>query len=370
METLKTGFEFYTETPLEKQKMNKGNLVSLIRGGEKLLYIPKKTEEENHGEYIDLMQTRARVYERLLNTPSRKEKYQNFLITLGKFRLYCIANKLPRSSLRAEAMDAIYIGMRILDDIVDGDSPEILTPEDRVSYIQQRIQSIEGNDFDVSDPVDAFLSRAFMALETLGLAKQSREPLGAIIRSMLFDVKRIQYFENKKKEGKFEPQKFTKKELEKHFHGLDIDGTIGESVLLFGQENDNQIQKKLTPLGRACRVSYNIGYTDLRDDLRQGLCNIPMEDLLRLNILDEDLCTAVEGGVYPSNICTWVQEQVNEGRQLLEEHYEITKENVFNRNMKSPSQRMLRKLDWKVFEDGYCTEVKTILDEAKGCFVI
>jgi len=327
---METGFEVY------KDKRRKDSLLyGLLPEVMESLWSPRHLRKEMNEildeegrKIIDLTKTRQSVMRHMIET--RGNKYRIFLLVLKAFPLVVAVTwknikgawkqkDLFYASKKGDILHSIYIGARILDDVIDGDAPQNMCPEKRLQYIQERLHNIENRKFDSSDPVDSFFQHAFQVADVLNIGIQ--KPLIEIIGSMSFDASRIQYQE---RYGalKIHPEK----ELEEHFFQLDICGTIGGALLLFDEENSEKNLELLNPLGKATRIFYDL--QDFQEDLQGGLCNISQEDINKYFITQKDLKEAKNQKYsyqHSAGIQRWMQEQGKKGEALLKEHKENMK---------------------------------------------
>jgi hypothetical protein len=310
---LRTGYEKKTKIHPQDQKINldSGALTSPARQA-----IP--SEEE--GKYAHLEGIVHGILTELMHNPAREKKYKDFLT--GAFKLDWIWRnlaRLPNPENRFRAFILIYVQQRLLDDIIDGDTPEKIKPKDRVAYAKQKIQNLGTGNFDPTDSIDAFSIKIFSDIEALDpqYVTKAKRRLKLIMESLVFDGERILEREETGS-WKFLPQS----ELEQHFFALDIEGTTALTLFLFGLADSEYNITLLRPLGLGTRVSYNV--KDFSADIRAGICNIPKEDAERLRITDKSLRLVIGLGEnisqYPENIKIWLGEQITRGRKLLAGH--------------------------------------------------
>lgn len=127
------------------------------------------------------------------------------------------------------------------------------------------------------------------------------------MESMAFDARRIRYRKDNKK-----LEKKTREELDTHFHQLDVEGTIYPTSALFGLE-PKMATRMLSPLGYACRTAYTL--MDLLEDPKHGLLNIPLEDLEKFEISDDDideLVAATSLEELPRSVKKWCASMIGE----------------------------------------------------------
>lgn len=102
-----------------------------------------------------------------------------------------------------------------------------------------------------------------------------------LMDSMAFDAKRIAVWSESKT-----LEKKTREEINKNYYQCDVTGTIFPLSALFGLDPTIATQI-LEPLGKACRIAYTL--MDLLEDPKEGLLNIPLEDLEVFGISDDDI---------------------------------------------------------------------------------
>ena len=232
---------------------------------------------------------------------TRGWKYRAFLRYL---RLFKYASFSPK---RGSFLEYYYVLMRYLDDIVDGDAP---LPDGYCSeseYIAEKIDFVN-NLMSPKDEVDYLILHCFEIGEKFN--HEFFEETNDILRSLHFDAKR---------RGKHKI--FSREELHKHFHQLDIKGTIKATLKIFGEDPDKY--EVLEPLGTACRYHYDI--EDFKDDIAAGYINIPKEEMDELGISLNDILT-----YNSSKLELWLYKHAREGIQLLNRHTENMKEVDFS----------------------------------------
>jgi phytoene/squalene synthetase len=120
-----------------------------------------------------------------------------------------------------------------------------------------------------------------------------------ILASMLFDAGR---------RDPARPNAFRLRMLRKHFHQLDIEGTVGLCLKIFGEVRVTHAD--LRPLGEAYRICNTLA--DIEEDFRAGYCNIPLEDMERLGINVLDTASPA--------VRKWCEEEAERGLRFLQEH--------------------------------------------------
>jgi len=263
---------------------------------------------------------RSKIFSHMLLT--RGPKYRSFLRYLHFFKYIAFA------PVRGEFLESYYALMRYLDDIVDGDAALPSGYSDETEYISEKIKFLK----DVENPKDA---ADFMMRYCFDLAEKFAEDFQTetrdILDSLLFDARR-------REKGLI----FQKDELTRHFHLLDVRGTIRATLKVFKDDPDKYII--LEPLGIACRHQYNL--EDFESDIAAGFINIPVEEFERFGIRKEDL------GNYSSQaIRSWLCYHAAEGMKLLSDHYRRMPKGNFSPLQKAvfkvvyemPARRVFRK---------------------------
>ncbi len=272
------------------------------------------------GPYAHLQGIMQKIYKDVMQNDARKKKYESFL--KGAFQLGQLWKKarLPDPERRLRIFVLTYAQQRLFDDIIDGDTPVHISPKDRVLYAEERIERFMSGTLSEQEPVEAFGIKILDDIAALDptYTDKAQTRIGLIMKSIAFDAKRILV-----RETSDSWQFFPKEELEQHFFDLDIDGTTGLTLFLFGLKDSPRNMRIMKPLGQLSRVAYNL--QDFSDDIRAGLCNIPLEDALRLEITDDDLRIVATAGKmylgYPSNIKVWLHEQIARGNELMRAHH-------------------------------------------------
>jgi hypothetical protein len=235
-------------------------------------------------------QMRMRVFKYMLET--RGWKYRVFLRYLRIFKYAAF------SWTRGEFLESYYTLMRYLDDIVDGDAPLPAGYSDAVEFIQEKIRFSEFSE-NPQDEVD------YLMIYCFDIARRFGEDFTAetkdILESLLFDAKR---------RGKLII--FPEEELVRHFHILDIRGSIKATMKVFKENPEDYLL--LEPLGFACRYQFDL--EDFEADIRAGYVNISQEDCERFEISPEDLHDITSPGIKK-----WFVHRAQQGLALLEEHH-------------------------------------------------
>lgn len=209
------------------------------------------------------------------------------------------------SRTRGYLLQSVNVGMRVLDDIADGDR---LPPPgiSAVEYLEAKRDFIN-NPESPKDEVDGIFTYCYQLADRAGL-NINRE-LDAFFEYFLFDAKR---------RGK--QQVFKRKELDRAYDACDITGTIRGSLMVFG--DDPEKAELLTPLGRATRKFYTL--RDHEEDTRAGFVNIPSETMAMFGVTLDDLRDR-----FNPRARMWFHEEAQEGLRLLEEHEQMMRRERF-----------------------------------------
>ena len=242
---------------------------------------------------------RSQVFEHMLNT--RERKYRSFLRYL---RFYKYASF---SWNRGKFLESYYTLMRYLDDVVDGDAP---LPEGYINgteYLTEKIRFSE-DPRHPDDEVD------FLMLHCFDLAKSFGEDFGQetkdILNSLHFDAQR---------RGTMDV--FSEQDLMRHFHLLDVRGTIRATLKIF--KEDPEKYPILEPLGIATRYQYDL--EDFEVDINAGYVNISEEECQQFGISSGDLPDIGSPGIRK-----WFRHRAEKGLDLLAEHHRRLPEGKFS----------------------------------------
>ncbi len=232
---------------------------------------------------------RSKVFTHMLKT--RGWKYKVFLRYLRFFKYVSF------SFNRGEFLEFYYTLMRYLDDIVDGDAP---LPEgyiNELEYLQEKID-FSLNPVNPRDEVDLMMLHCF----ELGEKFQQNFLVEThdILNSLMFDAKR-----------RGSKTIFSEEVLIKHFHQLDITGTIKATLKIF--KEDPEKYKILEPLGLATRYQFDL--EDFEADVVAGYLNFTEEECQLCGIDKNDLSMDSPG------IQKWFKYRAKKGMELLDEHH-------------------------------------------------
>jgi len=269
---------------------------------------------------LQAKEMRSKIFSHMLLT--RRHKYRSFLRYLHLFKYIAFA------PVRGEFLESYYALMRYLDDIIDGDAALPAEYPDETEYISEKIEFLK----DQENPKDA---ADFMIRYCFHLAEKFAEDFQAetkdILDSLLFDARR-----------RSKRLIFQKDELTRHFHLLDVRGTIRATLKVFKDDPDKSVI--LEPLGIACRHQYNL--EDFESDIAAGFINIPVEEFDRFGIRKDDL-----GNCSSPAIRSWLCYHAGEGMKLLSEHhrrmpkgnFSILQKAVFKVVYEMPARRVFQK---------------------------
>lgn len=226
-------------------------------------------------------------------------KYKAFLRFLRMYKIASLSLK------RGRLLEAYYLFMRSIDDIVDGDVPLPESYESTSRYLQEKIRFTQSAT-EPRDPMEFVYLYVLRLSDQLGISLQ--EETNDILQSLLFDTRR---------RGQY--QTFPKKELSDHYETLDIRGTIRAALKIFGERPAQY--NLLDPLGRASRIYYDL--QDYTSDLKVGIVNVAEEDVALFGI---QLRSSDMGD---RHLQAWFVHQSHEGLKLIGEHRENLKKTSF-----------------------------------------
>lgn len=242
---------------------------------------------------------RSKVFKHMLKT--RGWKYRVFLRYLRFFKYIAFA------PIRGEFLESYYVLMRYIDDVVDGDAELPDGFKNEVEYIAEKIKFSQNPD-KPKDEADWLMLHCFELGKRFG--QDFQEETKDILNSLLFDAKR---------RGKMII--FSEEELIRHFHILDIRGTIKATLKVF--KDNPEMYKVLEPLGTASRYQYDL--EDFEADIAAGYVNISKEDCDYFEISQKDL-----NNVSSPKIKKWFRKRAEDGMALLEEHHRRLPEGGFS----------------------------------------
>ncbi|MEK7616798.1 MAG: hypothetical protein AAB414_01980 [Patescibacteria group bacterium] len=209
------------------------------------------------------------------------------------------------SMTRGRLLLAVNAGMRILDDIADGDRlpPQGISP---VAYLTEK-RAFVRNLNHPQDNLDYLFLYCYQLADKAGL--QIHRELDAFFEYFLFDTKR-------RGTGHI----FTQLELDQAYDACDITGTIRGGLMVFG--DDPKKAELLMPLGKAVRKYYTL--RDYEADISAGFVNIPRESVKAHDITKDDFPNR-----FSPSVRAWFYEEALSGLHLLEEHNRIMQRERF-----------------------------------------
>ncbi len=241
---------------------------------------------------------RSRVYRHMLET--RGWKYRVFLRYLRLFKYFSF------SWNRGSFLESYYTLMRYIDDIVDGDVPLPDGYTHVADYVEDKIR-FSRNPQNPVDEVDYLMLHCYEIAKRIGAEFSSETE--DILGSLLFDAQR---------RGTLEV--FPHEVLARHFHLLDIRGTIKATLKIFNEDPDKY--HLLEPLGMACRYEYDL--EDFSDDIAAGYVNISQEEMTVLGISHSEFNERLSPG-----ILRWFKYRALRGMDLLTRHERIMEQKDF-----------------------------------------
>jgi len=239
-------------------------------------------------------------------------KYGDFLGKLDEVKKALSAKLVPDVEKRIELFKYVYYAMRLIDDVVDGDTQPPLEWDDKKNILNA-ILSKDTPRTNYSPLYHALRSRIDILSQELWIQEELSEAIQDVIVSMNFDLERI-LDDNKLR---------TREELEKNFHKMDITWTIKGTALIFGIDPRSAIDM-LEPLWEACRTMYNL--RDFNEDIIASLINIPLEDLEIYWITKGDLeyvrsmWKQWDFWELPESIKKWFKNELLKIKDLMEEY--------------------------------------------------
>lgn len=195
------------------------------------------------------------------------EKYAGFLKWLEKTELILRMMNVPEYKKRVKLLRYMYYGLRLLDDICDGDTVLDFSLEDRKNIIEWKYGK---------GLFDILIQETLRIAKELWVLEGIQYSIDEIVWSMKFDVYRIIDDVKERKRD----------DLEENFHRMDIIWTEYGTAIIFWLIPESTIEI-LEWLWTATRMSFNID--DLQEDVIEWLINIPIEELQQYWISKEDL---------------------------------------------------------------------------------
>lgn len=269
---------------------------------------------KKNGE-VDLQQSIDLMIEKLeIRNPW---KYKSFLAGLQKLKTILRFLRVKKSKERAQVVNLVYFAMRLLDDIVDGDAPVMIPPEIRPGIVEEKKQTMQWLiELNKEDLFDVITEEIFRVSDKTGVRELVIQGVVELTDSILFDAHRIAEWHKTKK-----LQLIPKEKLQNNFHKMDVRGTTYSTAALFWLEPACATDL-LEPLGNATRIAYTL--TDLLEDPKNGLCNIPLEDIEQFEITPHDLDVRVKANhleELPDSIKEWCAHMIGEMEHDLSQYY-------------------------------------------------
>lgn len=231
---------------------------------------------------------RSKVFTHMLKT--RGWKYRAFLRYLRLFKYVSFSKN------RGDFLVYYYTLMRYLDDIVDGDAPVPNAYDNSMQYLKKKID-FSMNPIAPEDEVD------FIMLHCFNLAQKFNQDFNKethdILQSLMFDAKR---------RGSYTI--FPEIQLMKHFHQMDITGTIIATLKIF--KEDPAKYELLEPLGLATRYQFDL--EDFEADVKAGYLNFTEEECIKCGIEKDNY------NIKAAGIQEWFKYRAAKGLELLGEH--------------------------------------------------
>ena len=267
-------------------------------------------EEYSQNGEIDLERTYENYIKLIIERNS--EKYKDFSKLLNKTDLLAKMLLLEGRKIRVKLLKLTYLAMRIVDDICDNDILKSLSNDERLDLVNE----IYNWNYSQIPVLSSIMSEIAKITDQLNFKETYFNWMHQIIHSMRYDLLRI-----------IDPvsHKRTRTELEENFYKMDIPGTEWNSALLLWIDPNNTIEKALY-LWRASRITLSL--QDLHDDLYENIINIPIEDLEKFNISEDDILSVASMQYLwewevPVWIKKWIKQEIEQAKELLELHDEI-----------------------------------------------
>lgn len=201
---------------------------------------------------------RTQTYDRLLQ-PHRIAKYP--FAFLGRISPKSLPEKI-------RLLDAHYLLMREVDDIIDGDAERDIDPED---YIKGKVDFLN-NYSQPSDLVEILLSQNHEALKQRNprASVDLQEATKLLFEAWEFDSRRIQSMS----EGT--PLIYSSEEIERYITNMELYSIMQGALAILGEDTDKiELLKPLVLAGR--RHHYFL--RDVAEDVADGCINISREEI-------------------------------------------------------------------------------------------
>lgn len=227
----------------------------------------------------------------------KPEKYWEFLKQLEKTELVLKIMNVPEYKKRVQLLRYMYYGLRLLDDICDGDTITDFSLEDRKRIIEWKYWI---------GLYDLLMSEVQKIAHELWLSQEIQYSINEIVWSMRFDVDRIIDSHKERKRN----------DLEKNFHKMDIIWTVYGTAIIFWLIPESTINQ-LEGLWIATRISFNIN--DLQEDVVEWLINISIEEMHEYWISKNDLEKLKEWEI-TEHVWLWIQSEISKIQDILSEY--------------------------------------------------
>ncbi|MFA5948114.1 MAG: hypothetical protein WC806_04025 [Candidatus Gracilibacteria bacterium] len=317
---IKTGYEGFN--PLT------GNLSQTLTNINVIRAMFARAQEKNEKGYIDYMLK--------LNA----HHIMGALQLVGKFYTRVMDDfnggilKLPNAPERIEVLNKVYVACRILDDAIDGDSPNKLSAEETLTYATDVVDNFKNGKVDTRNAVDVFLGDAMKKCEEIGIDIKAQVLL--VLESVKFDAGRRSEF---LKTGT--PKFYPESQLAEYYCRLDIEGTVGACLEITDEGDSKKNRDLIAPLAISARDFYDV--RDLAKEVRQGLVSISIEDAKRLNIDMGSLLDWAQNdrnySTAPHGVKMWIKERIDAGEALLKDHFKIMEAAPFKKSTASILQK-------------------------------
>ncbi len=207
-------------------------------------------------------------------------KYAAFLKSLKKIKTVISVMGVPYPQERSDILYNVYFALRLLDDVIDGDTPLHIdyNLREQILLSKQVTEQIGKNQQDL---FDALIGEALNKARHIWIEQNIIHGVQDIVDSFKFDASRIAYAHT---HGM--PEQIPHAILDKHHDRLDVEGTIFDTGELFGL-NPHYAVEILRPLWLASRYVYTL--QDILEEPWKGILNIPKEDILKYNISAQDI---------------------------------------------------------------------------------
>lgn len=287
---------------------------------------------------------------------------------------------LPNAEERAKLTADIYMFFRVIDDIIDGDTPHLIDTQTRIQLLdtvgtilenlaqQPSIKIIQKST--KNDLLNAFVQTITERSQQLHVTQNLVKWMKHITDSLLFDAKRIHIFYQKKSSNiEAIPEVYSYQELSNNFTWLDSIGTIFSTAELYGLDPE-QTTSLVDPLWRACRCIYTV--QDILSDPKQGIINIPKEDMERFDIDEYTIRQWMEVTTIadlPKQIIQWCHYHLHQANDYLDQYNKNMKNNTLKLNYSHNKILQLRSniiMKKFIFPQGFIEEIRQVQKDWEG----